>query len=128
MSLEYDYLGHRWWDFVADVIKKVPDEVRDILRDSDYQGKVKLKGKIPDKLIDVVSIYLHENLSDLSEYIPELAIKHKRGDPATYKNGEYTSDLREYCGWYYWEEPEGQTYGMFPSPDDALAFGRHLRT
>jgi hypothetical protein len=45
-------------------------------------------------------------------------------DPAAYPpDGSWHAVLYEIFGWYYWQEPEGEEYGLFKTKKEAVKFG-----
>ena len=53
-------------------------------------------------------------------------VSHEGGDASAYENGIWETVLYEIQGWYFWKEPEGQTYGFFSTLDDALNHSVYL--
>lgn len=53
-------------------------------------------------------------------------VSHEGGDESIYENGIWETVLYEIQGWYFWKEPEGQTYGLFPTLQDALNYSGNL--
>ena len=53
-------------------------------------------------------------------------VSHEGGDAFAYVNGIWETVLYEIQGWYFWKEPEGETYGLFTNLEDALNYSDEL--
>jgi len=74
-----------------------------------------------DLICNSVSDSIQNDATVTSHYV-----SHEGGDESLYENGIWETVLYEIQGWYFWKEPEGQTYGLFSNLEDALHYSGKL--
>jgi hypothetical protein len=74
---------------------------------------------------DLICNFVSENIIDYAA-VTNYCVSHEGGDESIYENGIWETVLYEIHGWYFWKEPEGQTYGLFSNLEDALHYSGKL--
>jgi hypothetical protein len=74
-----------------------------------------------DLICNSISDSIEKDATATSHYV-----SHEGGDKSAYENGIWETVLYEIQGWYFWKEPEGEIYGLFPNLEDALNYSDEL--
>ena len=109
------------------------DEFVDYLMQHKKQQLIKLIGsefnlKEPNAFadnFDLICDYVNDIIENKAKKTSH-TISHEGGDTSVYKNGVWKTVLYEIYGWYFWKEPEGETYGFFFNLEDALNYSDEL--
>lgn len=82
----------------------------------------------PKSIIENYDLICNSVSETIEEYatVTNYCVSHEGCDESIYENGIWETVLYELEGWYFWKEPEGQTYGLFPNLEDALNYSGKL--
>lgn len=101
----------------------MPADLRNIIEDDDFDTLMAIKDfnqflenlKLYDNIIDAIK----ECLNCDSIHMEGYDIEHEGGDDWVYEDGIWHTELFCNHDWYYYMEPEGQTYGLYASLNEA---------
>ena len=98
-----------------------PQLLRKILVELDYDeiGNYDKMDNVDDDLLDFMCDNVRDYIYNHSTHIPDEDIEHEGGDESVFDDGRWKTELYEIHGWYYYIEPEGETFGLFDSLESA---------
>lgn len=81
-------------------------------------SSINSKNDITDEIIELVGNFINSD----SNHIEGESIPHEAADLWIFEDGIWHTELYENHGWYFWQEPEGQQYGLFRNKNEALDY------
>lgn len=108
-------------EFVDYLIKNKQPYLIELIEDEINFNDPESIRKNYDLILDSVSETIEKYATKTSYFV-----SHEGGDESIYADGIWTTVLYEIKGWYFWKEPEGQTYGLFPTLEDAIHYAGNL--
>jgi hypothetical protein len=97
---------------------KVLKEILDELSFEIFQKANNLKA-LDDKTCDYITDAIDNYITDNCKHIQEGDIDHEGGDEWVFEDGIYQTELYEIHGFYFYRTPEGETYGLYSSQNEA---------
>ena len=108
-------------EFVDYLIKNKKQYLNEVMGDEISFNDPKAIIENYDLICNTVSDSIENDAIATNHCVP-----HEGGDASAYENGIWETVLYEIHGWYFWKEPEGETYGLFPNLEDALNYSDEL--
>ena len=75
--------------------------------------------ELDDETINIIIDAIEDYISMDSNHMNAGDIEHHDGDQSVFEDGIYHTELHEINGYYFYRTPEGETYGLYSSLEDA---------
>ena len=108
-------------EFISHVKLKHPKVLKDILDESSFEifQKANNLNALDDETCGDITDSIFNYITDNCKHIQESDIEHEGGDESVFEDGIYQTKLYEIHGFYFYQTPEGEQYGLYSSQDEA---------